>query len=153
WDAETGAAVEVYPGASAILNVVAFTADNAALTAAANNSGALYDFATEWKLVRTIGSPDMADVLADRGTALDFSPDGKTLAVGGGEPSRSGEIKIFNLADGALVKAIKEPHSDTVNCLDFSPDGQQLASCAADRFVKVWNVADGKFVRSFEGHT
>ena len=40
-----------------------------------------------------------------------------------------------------------------MNCLAFSPDGQQLASCAADRFIKLWNVADGKFVRSFEGHT
>ena len=28
-----------------------------------------------------------------------FSPDGKTLAVGSGEPSRSGEIKLFNLTD------------------------------------------------------
>ncbi|MDX1947487.1 MAG: c-type cytochrome domain-containing protein [Pirellulaceae bacterium] len=153
WDAETGAAVEVYAGAGAALNVVAFTADNAVITAAANNTGATWDFATEWKLVRTIGSPDMADVLVDRVTALDFSADGKVLAVGGGEPSRSGEIKLFNVADGKLVLAVKEPHSDTVNCLDFSPDGAQIASCAADRFVKVWNVADGKFVRSFEGHT
>ena len=40
-----------------------------------------------------------------------------------------------------------------MNCLAFSPDGKQLASCAADRFIKLWNVADGKFVRSFEGHT
>jgi WD40 repeat protein len=40
-----------------------------------------------------------------------------------------------------------------VNCLAFSPDGKHLASCAADRFVKLWNVDDGKFVRGFEGHT
>jgi WD40 repeat protein len=91
--------------------------------------------------------------LVDRVTALDFSPDGALLAVGGGEPSRSGEIKIYKVENGQLVLAVKEPHSDTVNCLEFSPDGQQLASCAADRFVKVWNVTDGKFIRSFEGHT
>jgi WD40 repeat protein len=153
WDSETGAAVEVYAGAGAVLNVVAFAADGNVLAAAANNSGAIWDLAAEWKHVRTIGSPDMAGTLVDRVTALDFSPDGKLLAVGGGEPSRSGEIKIFKIEDGALVLAVKEPHSDTVNCLDFSPDGTQLASCAADRFVKVWTVADGKFVRSFEGHT
>jgi WD40 repeat protein len=153
WDSETGAAVEVYEGATGPLNVVAFSASGQAITAAANNTGALWNFATEWKLERTIGSPDATDVLADRATALDFSPDGKLLAVGGGEPSRSGEIKLFNVADGALVRALKEPHSDTVNCLSFSPDGLQIASCGADRFVKVWTVADGAFVRSFEGHT
>ncbi|MEX2175310.1 MAG: c-type cytochrome domain-containing protein [Pirellulaceae bacterium] len=153
WDAETGAAVEVVGGAGAALNVVAFTAEGSAITAAANNTGAIWDFATEWQLARTIGSPDMDDVLVDRATALDFSPDGKLLAVGGGEPSRSGEIKLFNVESGELVLALKEPHSDTVNCLQFSPDGSQLASCAADRFVKIWNVADGAFVRSFEGHT
>jgi WD40 repeat protein len=153
WDSETGAAVEVYAGAPAVLNVIAFTSTGQAITGAANNTGAMWDFATEWKLERTIGSPDMTDTLLDRVTALDFSPDGKVLAVGGGEPSRSGEIKLFNVADGQLIMAVKEPHSDTVNCIDFSPDGTQLASCAADRFIKVWNVADGKFVRSFEGHT
>jgi WD40 repeat protein len=153
WDSETGAAVEVYAGVPAVLNVVAFTPSGQAITGAANNTGAMWDFATEWKLERTIGSPDMTDTLLDHVTALDFSPDGKVLAVGGGEPSRSGEVKLFSVESGQLVLAIKEPHSDTVNCVRYSPDGTQIASCAADRFVKVWNVADGKFVRSFEGHT
>jgi WD40 repeat protein len=153
YSAETGAPVEVYSALAAPINVIAFAADGSAITAAANNTGVVWDFATEWKLARTIGSPDMATEFTDRVTALDFSPDGKLLAVGSGEPSRSGEIKIYSTENGQLVLAIKEPHSDTVNCLDFSPDGQQLASCAADRFVKVWNVADGKFVRSYEGHT
>lgn len=153
WDSETGVAVEVYGGASGPLNVVAFAADGRAITGAANNSGALWDFATEWKLVRTIGTPESGGPLVDRVTALDFSPDGKVIAVGGGEPSRSGEIKLFTVENGQPGLTLKEPHSDTVNSLAFSPDGQQLASCAADRFVKLWNVADGKFIRSFEGHT
>ncbi len=144
WDAATGAAVEVY------------TDKDLPLAGTKPGSGVppeFWNFTTEWKLVRTIGTPTADSVLTDRVTALDFSPDGKTLAVGSGEPSRSGQIKLFDLATGEEKLTIKEPHSDTVNCLAFSPDGKQLASCAADRFVKLWNLADGKLVRSFEGHT
>src|SRR5262245_16003261 len=136
WDAGTGAALEVVVGEKA------------------PGPGQIpAGITVEWKLDRTIGSPEAGSMFADRVTALDFSPDGKTLAVGSGEPSRSGEIKLFDLATGELKLALKDPHSDTVNCLAFSPDGKQLASCAADRFIKLWNVEDGKFVRSFEGHT
>src|SRR6185503_6700178 len=28
-----------------------------------------------------------------------------------------------------------------------------IATCSADKFIKVWNLADGKMVKSFEGHT
>jgi WD40 repeat protein len=153
WDSETGAAVGVYSGSAAVLNVVAFTTDGNALTAAADNTAAIWDFATEWKLAKTFGNVDDAAQLVDRVTAIDFSPDGKTLATGGGEPSRSGELKLWDLESGQLKLAIKEPHSDTVNSVQFSPDGQQLATSGADRFVKLFNVADGKFIRSFEGHT
>ena len=78
--------------------------DGKAITLAANGLR-VWDFTSEWKLERTIGSPDDASVFADRVTALDFSPDGKTLAVGSGEPSRSGEIKLFDVASGEQTLA------------------------------------------------
>jgi len=37
--------------------------------------------------------------------------------------------------------------------LDFSPDGQLLASGAADKFMRVLDLASGKVVKTFEGHT
>jgi WD40 repeat protein len=46
-----------------------------------------------------------------------------------------------------------DAHSDTVFSVAFSPDGKQLASCGADKFVKVFDVSTGKFIRAFEGHT
>lgn len=153
WDGDTGAAVEVIQGQGVPLVGVAFTSPQNAISFGANNTGVMWDYATQWTLARTIGNPDSAEPLVDRITALDFSPDGKLLASGGGEPSRSGEIKIWNVENGQLTLALKEPHSDTVFGLDFSPDGTQIASCGADRFIKVHQVGDGKFVRSFEGHT
>ena len=80
--------------------------------------------------------------------ALDFSPDGGLLAAGGGEPSRSGEVKVWEVGKGLLGRSLPALHSDTVFALRFSPDGTKLATASADKFLKVTNVADGKLVRS-----
>lgn len=89
----------------------------------------------------------------DRVLALDFSPDGQLLAAAGGPPTGEGELRLINVASGEVVTAVKQPHSDTIFGLRFSPDGKLLASAAADKFVKLWEVPSGKFIKSFEGHT
>jgi WD40 repeat protein len=152
WDAETAAPLETFPSQEATVKAVAFAATGI-VSLAENNTGVAWDYATEWKLERTIGKPDDATQIVDRVTALDFSRDGQWIASGSGEPSRSGEVKIWAVASGELVKALNEPHSDTVFGLEFSPDNSMLATCGADRFMKVFNVGDGTLVKSFEGHT
>lgn len=90
---------------------------------------------------------------ADRVVAIAFSTDGKYLATGGGAPTEDGEIRIYETATGKLVQDIKNGHSDTVFGVAFSPDGKLLATSSADKFVKVFEVPGGKYVKSFEGHT
>ena len=104
-------------------------------------------------LDRTIGQPDDAETLANRVSALSFSSDARLLATGGGVPSRSGEVKVWNTADGALVLKLTDPHSDNVNALAFSPDDSLLATAGSDRWARVFQVADGARRASFEGHS
>lgn len=89
----------------------------------------------------------------DRVVTLGFSPNGKLLATGGGAPSQDGEVKVFEIPGGKQVVEIKNGHSDEVFGVCFSPDGTKLASCGADKFVKVFEIPSGKFLKSFEGHT
>jgi WD40 repeat protein len=137
------------PGGGAIqpLRQVAFASDGRLVSASADSTLKTWAFSGTWAEKKTLGPH------ADRVLALDFSPDGKLLAAGGGEPSRSGELKIWQVESGQLLRSLDALHSDTVFALRFSPDGTKLASAAADKFLKVTSVADGKDLRSFEGHT
>jgi WD40 repeat protein len=153
WMSDTGAPVEVLAGHNAAVSALAYLPDGHLVSASPSGTALLWADAPDWTLERTIGNPNDVATFVDRVTALAFSADGAQLAAGGGEPSRSGELKLFNTADGTLVRSLPEAHSDTVFGLEFSPDGKHLASSAADRFVKVFRLADGKLARSFEGHT
>jgi WD40 repeat protein len=150
WQAEGGTPLESLPGGG-MPAAVAFAPAGRLLTAA--DTAVSWDIQPPWTLERTIGDPLSADLLVDRVAALAFGPDGKILATGGGEPSRSGELKIWNVADGALVRTVASAHADVVCSVAFSADGQFLLSGAADRFARIFDVGTGRLERSFEGHT
>jgi WD40 repeat protein len=130
----------------ALVDALAYSPDGKYLASGSFQEVKLWDAKTG-ALLHTIPG------YADRVVALDFSPDGKLLATGGGAPTDEGELKLVEVPSGKLVKDIKNAHSDTIFGVSFSPDGKLLATCGADKFVKVFEVPEGKFVKSFEGHT
>ena len=119
----------------------------------ADGSTAIGGSESAWRLDRTIGSVDDPSVLSDRVLALDFSPDGRLVATGGGEPSRGGELKIFDVESGELVLAVTEAHSDALFAVGFSPCGRYVAAGGADRFARIFRVEDGSLVGAYEGHS
>ena len=132
---------------------VALSAGGGPISIGADKAAIVWQALPTWQLERTIGHVDDPAMIVDRVLTLAFDPAGNLLASGGGEPSRSGELKLWNVADGNLVRTINPSHSDTIFGIDFSPDGLLLASGAADRIVKVFDVATGALTNSFEGHT
>jgi WD40 repeat protein/tetratricopeptide (TPR) repeat protein len=90
-----------------------------------------------------------------------FSPDGRLLAFGSGRPlaflmgmgrkaePAPGELKIWDVASGQEVRTLRG-HGAGVNGVAFSPDGGRLVSASDDHSVKIWNVASGEVLSSFD---
>ena len=121
----------------------------AALTSQSGTSLTIWSTQPAWRLEQILGGPDSSTtLLEDRVLALDFSPDGRLLAIGGGTASRSGQVVIWNLQDDRLHCQLEQPHDDAVLGLAFSRDGRRLATASADRMMKVFEVDAGSLVQS-----
>src|SRR5262249_36108725 len=81
-----------------------------------------YGRVTIWDIVAVRPVKALSNVLAAVHD-LKYSPDGKTLAVAGGQPSARGDLRLFDTSDWSLTATLGG-HSDVVACLAFSPDGK-----------------------------
>ena len=153
WNCERGTVGEVIPGGAGALASVGLVGRDRVVVCPTGAPPAVLTPSTIWKLERTIASGDSLTPFADRVISIDFSPDGHWLATGGGVPSRSGEIRIFDVATGNLKNAFDNIHSDTVLCVRFNPEGSRLASASADRVVRLIDPTSGKIIRALEGHS
>ena len=111
------------------------------------------DLKREWELDHLIGGDLAQTPIVHRVSALAFGPGGKLLASGGGDPSRTGEIIVWDLAKKSLLKHFPDIHSDMVNSVEFSRNGKLLVSGGADKFARITDRETGKQLHAFEGHT
>jgi internalin A len=84
----------------------------------------------------------------NRENALTFSPDGKLLAVGGGD-LKTGFLKLLD-AENGQVKHSLEGYEGGVLSLTFSPDGKLLISSGYDGPARFWEVETGKQGRKLD---
>jgi RNA polymerase sigma factor (sigma-70 family) len=79
---------------------------------------------------------------------LAFSPDGKTLALGG----KGGDILLSEIATGKLLRRFAGQQTE-VFALVFSPDGKVLASKGLDPSIRLWDPATGRELRRLQLET
>ncbi|GAB4370895.1 MAG: NB-ARC domain-containing protein [Elainellaceae cyanobacterium] len=78
--------------------------------------------------------------------AVNFSPDGKTLASG----SR-GVVRLWDIETGVCLNMLSG-HTDTVHAVCYSPDGRSIASASFDATICIWNPETGECLHRLEGH-
>src|SRR5205823_5623762 len=86
-----------------------------------------------------------------RALAVAYRPDGKELASAGGEFNRDGEIKIWEIHTGKLLRTLSG-HKNAVTCLAYHPNQPILASGSRDRTIRLWNLDTGKEIDALTGH-
>ena len=153
WNAVDGKEVANAAGHKESVNALNITEGGRLISGAADKTISIWSLTSQWRLERTLGTGGGDSAISGRATALSFSYDGSRIGIGSGEPSRSGTVHVFNVVDGTLAKNLLDIHSDTVMGLQFNANGSQIATGGADKFAKITNLADGKVLHSFEGHT
>lgn len=114
---------------------VAFAPDGQTLAVAGYKDVRLLD--ASGKTLRTLTGA------ADAVRAVAWSPDGKTIAGGGGPPSRGGEVILWDAATGTVARKI-EGHRDYVYAAAFSPNGRFLATGSYDKGIRLWYPGTGR---------
>ena len=98
----------------------------------------------EFYLLRTSDGA-VAQTLAPGGpttnaTQVSFSPDGSLVAAAWREPAAA--IRVWRVADGALVQTLRGDGSERWEDLQFSADGSLLGAAGENLFAQ-WRLADG----------
>lgn len=108
-----------------------------------------------FKMVRTTARQigDNANLLREfekmpgRIWSVSFSADGNLFAAGSSNDG-TGEVRVYNAADGKVVSKVEVPDSG-VYSVAFSPDGQTVAAGGFDGDLRLIKAADGSLVKRF----
>lgn len=136
--------VELLTTARQTLQSAALSPDGKLLALGGYRSVKILDAATQSVVRELPGIPGNVN-------SAQFIANGQQLLVAGGEPGLFGEVKIWNVADGALLRSLRG-HKDCLYDAVLSPDGKTLATAGYDYQIMLWNFETGEPIRSLSGH-
>jgi WD40 repeat protein len=83
---------------------------------------------------------------------LAFSPDGKLIAVAGGQPGAEGTVELYGWPGLELVRRVS-PHDDVAYAVAWRGDGKELALAGADQRVSLLSASAESPPRYLAGHS
>jgi WD40 repeat protein len=168
--------VSTYPSQSR--SITLFRSDGSQVWQNPSAGGGATVFSPDGQLIATIGFAGIdlirpsdgtvvRTIIGPRGGVLVFSPDGQFLATnggGGGSFQWDDTIKIFRVADGALIRTLTA--TGVVTSIAFTPDNQTLLSSSWDSnydpvngyipatgSIRFWRMSDGALLKTYDQNT
>ena len=145
---------------TAVVTAIKFTnEDGKALGGSRGTEVRLMD-AEKWELKRKVDSDGLDAPVMPLVHAVAFSPDGKTLAMGGASPRAEGGcfLKLWDIQMEKLIGGTKETKEadvgsgfgEAVTSLAFSPDGKLLAAGCADGKLRLFDGRTGELKKVWD---
>lgn len=135
-----------------LFTTVKFSPDAAKLATISNTDIFIYDLnATNTELCTSMTTPPSYQILSTNHVApiseLVWSPDGKCIATASDDYT----INITHLQWGHLFTLVG--HTMSVINLIYKNKGNLLYSCSVDESIKVWDVLNGKLLKTISAHS
>lgn len=151
WDLTTGKTIRVLQGhADAITGGIAFSDDGTRIF-----SGSIDGTARMWDV--ETGNELKSFEAKHEIHCIALSPNGLQLLTGGLRKWDDGDQKkaeaVLILWDMTTGQQIRRFSGGTaMNTICFSPDGKEILSAGPDWTMRLWDVASGSEIKTFEGH-
>ena len=146
WDLKVGEVRTICRGSPWNVHAVAFSPDGTLLASGGrSNDCLLWDVTTGQLLLRIDLTFRESNGFV---TGVDFSPDGKRLAVSTRPGWGKANVTVWDLENGRGVRTLPGL-SNQVTKLLYSPDGKFLAALSQDWWIAVWDLRSGQLRRLF----